>query len=346
MFLKSSNYAGRMGPPPTPLDPRLEKYPQSGIPTSHGVKNGHANASAARYQDRAYSSGSLDAISRGALSSPSPGDQEAHPLLRFWNESGPWNSEEAAGGEVPQPLLDGVISPERIARPLAFVQYREPAKSDPGSHFTSRHSDSGYATKSVLSADYQDQSQENQSSPGDVSGLQLQSEPRFQEYLNGEPRDVQATTYDSWSNGRRELTTSLLPICECADCGLTCKSQSEYKYNISVQLHHSTAKTPFTRKHRQRHGKPFICEEHNCNRVKGFSTKNDLDRHKKSVHHINPLNATDRSFKCAGLNCSKRGKIWPRLDNFKSHCSRMHPKENTDELVKTSAFCSSAAIGA
>ena len=238
MFPNSPSYAGRMGPPPIPLDPRLEKYSQSRISTSHGVRHDHGSSGVARYQDRAYSSGNLDAISRGALSSPSPGDQEANPLLRFWAESGPWNSQAAAGGEVPQPLADGIVSQDRIARPLAFVQYREPAKSDPGSHFTSRHSDSGYATKSVLSADYQDQIQENQSSPGDVSGLQLQSEPRFQEYLNGEPRDVQATPYDSWSNGHREPTTSLLPVCESADCELNCKSQPEYKYSILVLSHH------------------------------------------------------------------------------------------------------------
>ena len=95
---------------------------------------------------------------------------------------------------------------------------------------------------------------------------------------------------------------------------------------------------PF-RKHLHRHGKPFVCHEPDCSRgPKGFSTKNDLDRHKKSVHHIIPENTTDRSFKCAGINCSKRDKVWPRLDNFKSHCLRMHKTEDVDELIKQSAF--------
>ena len=345
MFLASPTYASRMGPPPIPLDPRLEKYSQSRMSMSYGVRNDHGNAGVARYQDRAYSSGDLDAISRGALSSQSPGDQEAHPLLRFWADPGPWNSQAAAGGEVSQPLADGIMSQDRVARPPAFSQYREPPKSDPGSHFTGRHSDSGYATKSVLSAEYQDQSQDNQSSSGDVSGLQLQSEPRFQEYLNGEPKDVQEVAYDRWGNGGREPTTSLVPVCESADCGPNCKNQSQPKYSILVQAHYNIAKFLFARKHRQRHGKTFICQEQNCSRTEGFSTKNDLDRHKKSIHHINPPNVTDRSYKCAGLNCSKRRKIWPRLDNFKSHCSRMHPKENIEELVKKSAFRSPAASG-
>ena len=88
-----------------------------------------------------------------------------------------------------------------------------------------------------------------------------------------------------------------------------------------------------------RHGKPFVCIEPDCNRgSKGFGTKNDLDRHKKSVHHIIPENTMDRSFKCAGMNCAKREKVWPRLDNFKSHCIRMHKMEDLDELIKQSAF--------
>ena len=86
------------------------------------------------------------------------------------------------------------------------------------------------------------------------------------------------------------------------------------------------------RKHQQRHEKPHKCTISGCPRKEGFTTKNDLDRHKKSLHGISLPN--DRSFKCAGAQCNKRGKIWPRLDNFKSHCQRMHSKEDLDELLK------------
>lgn len=92
-----------------------------------------------------------------------------------------------------------------------------------------------------------------------------------------------------------------------------------------------------TRKHILRHTKPFQCEELNCPRKSsGFSTNNDLERHKKSVHRIAPKNSSDRNFRCAADNCPKKHKIWPRHDNFRQHCARMHGGEDTDELVRKS----------
>lgn len=89
-----------------------------------------------------------------------------------------------------------------------------------------------------------------------------------------------------------------------------------------------------------RHTKPFVCEESNCNRKAGFSTKNDLERHKKSVHKITPRNASDKSYRCAATNCPKKEKIWPRLDNFRQHCSRMHKEMDCEELVRMSVVLS------
>ncbi|KAL8993686.1 MAG: hypothetical protein Q9169_006163 [Polycauliona sp. 2 TL-2023] len=78
----------------------------------------------------------------------------------------------------------------------------------------------------------------------------------------------------------------------------------------------------------------------------GFSTNNDLDRHKKSVHKIMPKNSTDKSFRCAAINCSKRDKIWPRLDNFRQHCLRIHPEEACEELVRKSELDPGVAMEA
>lgn len=90
-----------------------------------------------------------------------------------------------------------------------------------------------------------------------------------------------------------------------------------------------------------RHEKPFKCDVPGCSKVDGFSTNNDLDRHKKSVHKIMPKNSTDRSFRCAARNCPKKEKIWPRLDNFRQHCIRIHQEEDCDELVRKSVVISS-----
>ncbi|KAI4278719.1 MAG: hypothetical protein LQ337_000828 [Flavoplaca oasis] len=93
-----------------------------------------------------------------------------------------------------------------------------------------------------------------------------------------------------------------------------------------------------------RHEKPYKCDVLNCQKNDGFSTNNDLDRHKKSVHKIMPTNSNDRSFRCAALNCPKREKIWPRLDNFRQHCKRIHPEvqdssEKLDELKNRDFSC-------
>ncbi|KAI4223114.1 MAG: hypothetical protein LQ349_007492, partial [Xanthoria aureola] len=99
-------------------------------------------------------------------------------------------------------------------------------------------------------------------------------------------------------------------------------------------------------KHMLRHEKPYKCDVPGCSKVDGFSTNNDLDRHKKSVHKIMPKNSSDRSFRCAASNCPKREKIWPRLDNFRQHCLRIHPEEVCDELVKKSELDSVHAMEA
>ena len=91
-----------------------------------------------------------------------------------------------------------------------------------------------------------------------------------------------------------------------------------------------------SRKHMSRHTKPHKCER--C--PKTFSTHNDLERHMKSVHKIAPRNGTDRSFRCAALDCTKKDKIWPRLDNFRQHCARIHKEDNIDELVRKSVLTS------
>lgn len=82
-----------------------------------------------------------------------------------------------------------------------------------------------------------------------------------------------------------------------------------------------------------KHEKIFICTERDCKRNrKGFSTVNDLDRHKKSVHKIGI--ESSRSYQCASAGCANRTKIWPRLDNFKQHLERMHKDENPIDLIK------------
>ncbi|UNI20565.1 hypothetical protein JDV02_006640 [Purpureocillium takamizusanense] len=74
----------------------------------------------------------------------------------------------------------------------------------------------------------------------------------------------------------------------------------------------------------QRHLKAHKCPYPDCVKgQRGFSTSNDLVRHKRSVHGEHAL--PGRSFVCPHCNSGSRSpKIWPRADNFRSHLQRAH----------------------
>lgn len=85
-----------------------------------------------------------------------------------------------------------------------------------------------------------------------------------------------------------------------------------------------------------KHSKPFKCDIRNCKRnSQGFTTSNDLDRHKKSVHRIR---LGDKSYQCASEACRNKRKVWPRLDNFKQHIDRMHSEEDKVDLINRYDF--------
>ncbi|KAF7503430.1 hypothetical protein GJ744_003760 [Endocarpon pusillum] len=91
------------------------------------------------------------------------------------------------------------------------------------------------------------------------------------------------------------------------------------------------------KKHTARHRREHVCNQPGCTRAnKGFPTINDLERHQKSVHGMEPLHGQSRMYKCFALNCKNREKEWPRLDNFKQHLQRMHKGLSTEELIRQS----------
>lgn len=77
-------------------------------------------------------------------------------------------------------------------------------------------------------------------------------------------------------------------------------------------------------KHLNTHIRPFICTEQDCPSVRGFASKHDLERHKKSVHNLIPTAGSRKWYICpigGGEGCLK---MWPRLDNCKAHMERKH----------------------
>ncbi|EEH17495.1 hypothetical protein PABG_00057 [Paracoccidioides brasiliensis Pb03] len=138
--------------------------------------------------------------------------------------------------------------------------------------------------------------------------------------LHNQPTLSHQQKEQSWQGGS-EVTSEANETqfsCDVGECGWTGKCQSDKK------------------KHMLRHQKRFRCEEQGCSRTQGFGTVNDLERHQKCIHGIEPKHGNHKEFKCFAENCSKREKIWPRYDNFKQHLKRMHKDEDTDRLIQLS----------
>ncbi|KAL8940356.1 MAG: hypothetical protein Q9211_002322 [Gyalolechia sp. 1 TL-2023] len=219
----------------------------------------------------------------------------------------------------------GTDEPTPTNYPGMIPDYRS-SRSDVGSSTTDRyHLDSGYGgskslATSARSVDQLDHGQSGQSIHGDVHELHTFSDDGYPDAsVRSDPSPhYQYPTMDVLGDNAQRNAVTFELACSHQGCGAIAKNQSEHK------------------KHMLRHEKPFKCDVPGCSKIGGFSTNNDLDRHKKSVHKIMPKNSTDRSFRCAALNCPKKEKIWPRLDNFRQHCFRIHPGEDCDELVRKS----------
>lgn len=75
----------------------------------------------------------------------------------------------------------------------------------------------------------------------------------------------------------------------------------------------------------------FVCKHCPLEKRTVCRSSKDLERHTKSVHEI--YQRGDKFWVCHVPGCTKASKKWPRLDNFTSHVERMHPNEDTKNIV-------------
>lgn len=228
------------------------------------------------------------------------------PLVIWWkNNDGPWVPPNFATG------CDGrnasrMNGLDTGAYPFAYPgQYRDACvPSECGTTPTGiEPSDSGYgsngaklsvANNSVL-GDPLDRCPETQSLAGHLSDLNFR--PVLDSGQTGmwpaqqSPVDYRTNALDSKS-------------IVCETCHKPVKTNSELK------------------KHTQRHTKPHRCLVPGCNRTEGFSTSNDLDRHKRSVHPDETV--AGNRYQCPIGPCKSKEKVWPRADNFRAHMKRVH----------------------
>ncbi|KAK0668999.1 hypothetical protein QBC41DRAFT_224932 [Cercophora samala] len=169
-------------------------------------------------------------------------------------------------------------------------------------------SDSGYGSQTIRSVG-------NPSSVynGEIDNAEAQIiTQQFSRYgLSQLPTDDMPRRRDAQSQ-RAGSTTSTANNLRCPDCPqLTFKTNSELK------------------KHKARHEKPFKCDVPGCSKAAdGFSTNNDLDRHKAGVHRI--YKSGTSVYRCYIDSCKDKNKTWPRPDNFRQHLKRVHHLENVE----------------
>ncbi|KAF1996730.1 hypothetical protein P154DRAFT_579665 [Amniculicola lignicola CBS 123094] len=228
----------------------------------------------------------------------------ADPIARFYNDQ-PWSTEHMRNSSIPtgrMPLSNSNME---------YGPYRERIGSDYGS--VTQRSDSGYHTQHPRSVVSNPPDRSDQELPRDMFRVEnmhvtsVASDPG--DVLRVEGGADKASVYSGRSTGKEFRCTQ-------HGCREVSKCKSDHK------------------KHMLKHEKPWKCHVHPCKRNgRGFTTTNDLKRHQKSVHG---MGATENSYKCASESCRSKEKIWPRLDNFKQHISRMHLNEDEQDLIQRS----------
>ena len=240
---------------PPPIDPSLDLCYATNGPLSPRSDILPSNFGR---QDRAAQAripAPSDTFSRD-MQIPSLASSDANPLVRFYNDPGPWSSQRIEGfAPAPMGSRNSVWN-ERISKSnVPFQRYRDLARSEVESSFTGRHpSDSGYGTrsyttKSVLSADPVDQSQESRSLASQLDYMQMCPEHSSQEYIASDPRNLQLPAFGTQDDvpGPQSAALGLLSLrCAWDGCNTTSKNQSEHRCAriISVMGAHTDCGAP------------------------------------------------------------------------------------------------------
>lgn len=104
--------------------------------------------------------------------------------------------------------------------------------------------------------------------------------------------------------------------------------QSQFQSSSTQEeVDHQTSH-PQDRQKKEKPKKKYPCN--GCSN-KVFTTSNDLDRHRRTVH--SEIKPRDRVWMCSIGNCSTGRKVWARQDNFKQHITRMHSAEYHENMV-------------
>jgi hypothetical protein len=234
-------------------------------------------------------------------------------LQQFYNDRDePWTPVKSNGVNKYRVMRNPAMSHSMAALAPGYDRYRDAtALSDCDTIGRGTYSDSGYGSfphKSMgAPSDYSDMDRvgETQSIIGGFSEFRLQA---------GSPDTSSIKGLDSRRDFRQPSAPQAGGLSHlCQFCKKSVKTKSEMK------------------KHLARHTKPHVCDEPDCTRsAEGFSTQNDLERHRQSVHKAGGI-----KYRCPLGDCAGKVKDWPRADNFRQHLKKVHKvnvENNADEL--------------
>ncbi|KAI0535431.1 hypothetical protein GGR58DRAFT_504330 [Xylaria digitata] len=241
------------------------------------------------------------------------------PMVRWYEvNDGPWHPQglTSSTGDGSQSMVSN----------MRESQYMVPARTNMVPSEIMPHSDSGYGSyqnqPSIANGSVcEDSFDTNQDTHSIIGGSMVDTQFSVPDAMSKGPIALGGPC-DSWPSPIRIETISM----RCEECGKPVRTKSELK------------------KHDQRHKKPFKCDVKDCPRqLQGFSTTNDLDRHKRSVH---PGSQTfGNRYVCQIGPCKSKEKIWPRADNFKAHLKRVHLRESvTDEDLEACIYIQPASL--
>ncbi|KXT08797.1 hypothetical protein AC579_2553 [Pseudocercospora musae] len=92
------------------------------------------------------------------------------------------------------------------------------------------------------------------------------------------------------------------------------------------------------KRHARIHTRPFVCTETGCKVTRGFASKNDLERHKKSVHLVMPEAGPKGWYECPIGGFDKCMKLWPRKDNLHVNLRKQHKTEGKQDVIVQAQF--------
>jgi len=85
-------------------------------------------------------------------------------------------------------------------------------------------------------------------------------------------------------------------------------------------------------KHMDKHDRPYICTEHGCEKIRGFTYSGGLLRHQREVHkkHGGPKAA----LMCPHRDCKRStGVGFTRRENLVEHCRRVHRNDAPEQAT-------------